>query len=209
MQKQHSASGIDRDLRTANDGSVQHSARLQAVLDTIHSGVALFNSSGDQVYVNEAQSRIFESERPGATVLTWEKISKSFRVQTYPDHRDLASDEWPVSRVLAGETLAGNLYCVKQLETDAERILIISGSPVYDEDDRLELAVMGLNDITELIQTDAALAEARDGAEQQRAQLQAILDNVYDGISVFDHEGKHIYRNDESARIYGFNTAFS
>jgi len=141
-----------RILQEAKDQAEREQAKWLTILDHVSSGVAVFDASGNQIYANNKHLKIYEFDEGEEKQLSREYIARHFVVQTYPALRVLQYNEWPSPRVLKGEYLDGETYHVKRLDKEYERILMLSGVPIFNAQGAVELAVLVSNDITQQVE---------------------------------------------------------
>ena len=198
------ASGGGRREWSLLDSVIQH-ARSQVILDHISNGVVVFDSRARQVYMNDMTAQIYGFERAEIAQLNLHDLAKVFFLESYPKGERLAQEQWPSVRVLSGESLDGLVCRLKHVGRDRERIISVSGTPVFDAAGQVEYAIMVTQDISERIHAEVALREAKEDAEQQKAQWKAILDHISNGVAVYGSSADLIYMNDAEANIFGFD----
>ncbi len=90
----------------------------------------------------------------------------------------LTTDQWPIGRVLRGETFSSLDVAVRR--TDGERSWIGSygGTPVYDSQGRVILAILSVRDFTDRHRAEAELKAARVAAEAANVAKSQFLANM-------------------------------
>jgi signal transduction histidine kinase/ActR/RegA family two-component response regulator len=97
----------------------------------------------------------------------------------------LEISQWPISRVLQGETLVNVELRARRTDTAQEWFFSISGAPIYDERDELILGVVVTRDITEqrrmqeareaLLKSEQTLREEAEQSNQLKDEFLAVL----------------------------------
>jgi PAS domain S-box-containing protein len=184
-------------------------AQLEAVINAMADGVVVFDMAGNVVHLNEAEARIC-----GFANAAEMKRDLPFFVDLYElfsgDGRPLAVEEWPVSRVLRGETLDGCQLRARRRDIGREWHIHFSGAPVRDEAGRQVLAILITRDITAQTHAEQALRESEARAHQaavraeaERRLFDAVLEAAPAGIIVADASGRLVRMNPANARLWG------
>ena len=163
-------------------------AQLQAVLNAMADGVVVFDMAGNVVLLNEAEARI-----NGFATAAEMKRDLAFFAEIYElsldDGRPLPVEQWPVSRVLRGETLSHWRLRARRRDTGQEWHIDFSGAPVRDEAGRQVLAIVITRDVTSQVHAEKALQ-----ASQRR--YRTLFESIDEGFSllqmIFDEHGKPI-----------------
>jgi PAS domain S-box-containing protein len=137
----------------------ERTAQLEATFQAMRDGVMAFNMDGDPVLVNQAQAEI-----NGFDSVDEMKRNLSYFAEVYeiasPDGTLVPVDQWPVSRVLRGETLYDWELRGRRRDTGREWFFSFSGTPVQDATGKQVLALIITRDITERKQIEEALRES-------------------------------------------------
>ena len=166
----------EEELRKTKEMAEQQQAQLEAILGHISNGVAVFDTTGKQIYANEAQLKIFDIEDIDEETIDWKFIADHFSVRTHPDGKDLNSDEWPAPRVLADNKVNGELFQICRKDTDFERVVMMSGTPVHNAQGEVTFAVIASIDITERIEREKQDKILQKNMEQtQRLESLGVL----------------------------------
>lgn len=152
-------------------------AQLEASFQAISDGVMLFDFSGKVILVNEAEAKICGYPTKEAMIKNLDYFSSVFEL------RDLAGNivsvpDWPVSRVLRGESVQGVELAGKRRDTGQSWFFSFSGEPVRDSAGHLILAVLITRDITKQKQAEAQLIKAKEQAEIANSTKSAFLANM-------------------------------
>lgn len=154
MRKKNSNAGSEtrRALLEAQAQVRLQGSQLQAILDNVYDGISVFDRSGAHVYRNDESARIYGFEDADAAARAErqdrDRLVNALAVASFPDGRSLSPEEWPPSRVLAGQRIKNELYTIKRRDLGLEKIVDISGAPIRDADDKVVFAVLATHDIT-------------------------------------------------------------
>jgi PAS domain S-box-containing protein len=189
-------------------------ARLEAVLRQMPSGVIIAEApSGRLVLGNKQVERIWRHPfRPAAT------IEEYPRYQIFhPDGRPYQLEERPLARsIRMGEV-------VKDEEIGFQRgdgttgTMQLSSAPIRDRDGRIVAGVAIFDDITERKRAEEEeqrlneeleqrVKERTAQLEQERATLDAILNNLAEGVLAADSRNRVVFANPAARSMLGFGT---
>ena len=152
----------DRHDREREDFAAQ-GAQLAATIDALSDGLVLFDARGHLQRMNAAARTLLglATSPDGYTLAP--RSSSRFDVR---DERGAALDstQWPIARIMAGETLAGaNAQDIVLRTLDGtSRQVSVSGAPVRDERGTVTGAVCIVHDVTEHRRLERRTREALD-----------------------------------------------
>jgi PAS domain S-box-containing protein len=142
-------------------------AQLDAVFEAMGDGVVVFDTSGNAVLVNEAEARI-----NGFASADEMKRNMAYFAEVYElsdlDGRALPVEEWPVSRVLRGESVVDRELKARRRDNGREWIFSFSGGPVREAGGGQVLAVVVTRDITERKRLEQVRRDAFELETQNR-----------------------------------------
>ena len=150
--------------------AVRNRAQLEATFQSMSDGVVVFDMEGRVVFVNEAEARICGYPSAEDMKRDLQYFAQAFEL-THPDRQPLPVEQWPVSRVLRGETLLEWELRGWRKDTGQEWFFSHSGAPVRDEHGKQVLALTITRDITESKKAEERL---RDSELQFRTLADAI-----------------------------------
>jgi PAS domain S-box-containing protein len=158
-------------------------AQLEAVFQAVQDGVAVANTSGEFILANDAQARINGSASAPEMLRDLSHFAEVYELRR-PDGSLLPVDEWPVSRVLRGESITDWELRGRRKDTGRECFFSFSGEPVRDNQGRQILATVVTRDITarKLDQERSAIV----------GRLYAVLSQVNEGI-VRTHDEQSLF----------------
>jgi PAS domain S-box-containing protein len=161
-------------------------ARLQAIVDTIPVGLFVAESDGRVVLTNDEAIRVWAGAVPLERIEDYQEY-----VAYWPGTgKRLGAEEWPATRALVDgiET--------RELVIDIERFdgtrgtLVVSAAPIRDAEQRTTGAVVVMQDITELRDTQKRLEEADRRKDHFLAVLSHELRNplapIRNGLYILD-----------------------
>ena len=163
-------------------------APLEAVFNAMADGVVVFDMAGNVVLLNEAEARI-----NGFASVAEMKRDLPFFASIYElsseDGGLLPVEEWPVSRVLRGETLRHCQLRARRRDTGQEWHIHFSGAPVRDEAGRQVLAIVITRDVTHHVRAEKALRASQ-------ARYRTLFESIDDGFCLiqmlFDAHGQPV-----------------
>ncbi|MDX2079690.1 MAG: PAS domain-containing protein [Terrimicrobiaceae bacterium] len=153
-------------------------AQTEAVYEAMDEGVAVFDSSGRQIWHNRAQARHFGFAETDDLSGDLAEFSRRFELWTL-DGTPLPVEEWPAARVLRGETLADLELRVRRSDIGKTWIVTFSGKPVADASGGPPLAVIISRNVTERHATRAALARSEE-------RYRTLFNSIEDGFCIVE-----------------------
>jgi PAS domain S-box-containing protein len=165
----------------------QNEAQLQTILNNLTEGLVVANLETDLFYWNPAAVAMhgFAEAEEGRRYLR--NFSENFELSTIPEG-NLPLAEWPMARILNGETLHGLEVRVRRLDRDWQRIFSYSGTLARDRQGKPLLAVMVISDVTERKMFEEALVRAKQEWERT-------FDAVPDLIAILDNKHRMVRAN--------------
>ncbi|HLO62123.1 MAG TPA: EAL domain-containing protein, partial [Azonexus sp.] len=154
--------GINVDIteqRRVLDELEQNKARLQGILNSLQEGVVVSDREGRVIDANPAALDLLhyrsveEIRRPVA------EFAAAFELYDL-GNRLLAVDEWPLCRVLRGESFTDEELLVRRKDDGDALVVSYNGTPIRDTDGKVILGVLSLVDINERKRAERALLES-------------------------------------------------
>jgi len=143
---------IQRALRKSEE-------QLRAVIENLTEGLIIAGADGKLLHWNRVGVEMF-GLKPNEFSVDLAEFGSIFQT-TDLKGIPLDANEWPLSRVLAGERLRECEVIVKRLDIPWQRTVSCSGSLVKDADGD-SLAFLSITDVTERNQTQQALRESEE-----------------------------------------------
>jgi PAS domain S-box-containing protein len=135
--------------------------KLSSVLEHMSEGVMLLDAKGDASYQNPASLRIrgMAPSTPGFVENQESPISwKGWDEQGRP----LEVDEWPIGRVARGERVQNQVLRARRSDTNHEFFAIYNGAPIYDDNGKIVLGFVTIQDISERRQAERHVRESEE-----------------------------------------------
>jgi PAS domain S-box-containing protein len=164
-------------IKKAQKMAEQQRAQLEAVFQAMADGVVVFDMAGNVMLVNEAEARLWGYTRAEEMKRDLAGLAEVFELIDL-DGRRLPVEQWPVSRVLRGESVVNRELGARRRDTHGKWFLSFSGEPVRDSQGQPILAVVIKRDITERKKAEDALRSALAEAEEARNDLEGFSYSV-------------------------------
>lgn len=175
--------------------------QLEATLHAIQDGVAVLDTSGQVVLLNDSLLRLLgsESHYEGRRALESFGTLGEFRT---PDGALVPFKQWPAARVLKGESLHDLEFLARRIDTGREWYVSISGAPVFDKSGNQVLAVVVARDISEAKRAAEALAASE---KRYRTMVMTCPIGLVIGGVAGANKGTLRLVNDAYLRIVGYS----
>jgi PAS domain S-box-containing protein len=147
-------------LRLTLDAATVKEAQLEAVFQAMKDGVAVFDMSGRAVLVNEAEARINGFKNAAEMKKSMAYFAEVYEISDL-QRRPIPLEQWPVSRVLRGESVVDWELRGRRRDTGQEWFFSFSGEPVRDASGTQVLAVVITRDITGQRRTEEQFRQAQ------------------------------------------------
>ena len=162
------------ELRAAERRASQERAFLSAVLEAIEDGVVACGADGKLTLFNRA-TRSFHGL---AQEIAPEQSGAGNDLYHEDGRTPLLKSEIPLFRALAGESVK-DLRMVIAPKSQASRMVLTSGRPLYDEEGRKLGAVISMHDVTAVREAELAReAAVREQGRREEAEAAAELINA-------------------------------
>jgi len=181
--------------KAAEQALRESEARLQAILENVSEGVIAADLDANLVHWNPAAIRMHGFATLEECRRRLPEFADIFELATL-DGTVLPVDEWPLSRILRGETLRDLEIRIRRRHGDWERVFRYGGSLVRDASGQPMMAVVTVSDITERKRAQEALRESRE--DLNRAQAVA-----HTGSWRLDVRRDELVWSDENHRMFG------
>jgi PAS domain S-box-containing protein len=131
--------------------------QLEATFQALQDAVTVFDMSGKLVRHNGAALALTGSEPELARRADVDTFNEQYEFRS-PEGEVLQREEWPVSRVLRGESLRDLELLCRHKASGCQWYFSFSGAPVLNDSGVQELAVVITRDISEMKRAERALA---------------------------------------------------
>ncbi len=173
-------------------------ARDEAILESMTEGLVIFDLMGNVLNMNAAALRMHGFEQVKQARKHMNEYLENFQL-LYPDNRPMPLEEWPVSRVLNGETFTNFEAKLHRVDTGSKMICNYGGTPVKNKDGNVILGILTLSDITRRKAMENELREAHDDLELRVKSRTAQLEKANEKLEI---EIKDRTRAEEKLKIY-------
>lgn len=152
--------------------------RDEAILSSLKEGLVITGPDGTFQHMNPAALKMhgFDSLNN-----MWKNIDNYMEMFELYDEKDNKIDFalWPISKVIKGEKVYNFITKLYRKDTREKTIISYNGVRVYDHSGNYINMVFSLHDITELYHRTTE-------AEEGKKTLEAIMENVPEGITIAD-----------------------
>jgi PAS domain S-box-containing protein len=184
----------------ATEAAAQAEARrreLDALLDAAPVGIVYVDAGGGLVIAN-AMNRAIWGEHPMSAAVTEYADWKGWWADGSARHgRRILAQEWPLARVLNGESLATDTVEIEPFGLPGvRRTVLVRAAAIHDDDGRLAGAVVANMDVTEAVSSQKALRDSE-------AKFRTIADAVPQMVWSTDPGGDNNYANRRWAEFAG------
>jgi len=176
-------------LEIRNQKLEEKNTQLLSIIEDLSEGVMIANSNGDFIMVNAEAKRLVYQSDIGINIADSLKNTKVFDMFG----NQIPSKDFPSVRALRGKKSKNVkiFVCNPNKEYYAE----ISSVPIYNANGDLTMIISCFHDITETINQSRKI-------EEQKKELEAIIENIADSIAIFDKDGKYILINKTSRELF-------
>jgi PAS domain S-box-containing protein len=135
--------------------------KLSSVLAHMSEGVMLIDAKGNAFYQNPASLRIHGYEPDATGFIQNQDLPINWKGWD-EQGRQLDLEEWPLSRVTRGEHVHNQVLRARRCETNHEFFASYNGSPIYDDNGKVALSFITIQDITERRQAEREVRESEE-----------------------------------------------
>ena len=175
---------------------------LETVIEAMADGVAVYDSAGRIRRVNTAGRQVFgfDALPPEYATLPMDKRTRMLKLM---DERGkaLTGADWPITRLLRGETLRGAtaLDLMRRLPDGSELYINLSGAPLRDAEGRVMGAVALARDVTDRRRLERRLHETLDALLAMAETL--VWPELAEGAEETAREGQPAQEYDVARRL--------
>ncbi|GFZ33747.1 hypothetical protein CSC2_42730 [Clostridium zeae] len=153
---------------------------LEAIIECVDDVVTVVDKDGRYIRRSTKEGSKFANDNQ-----VFSHISSNTKFYDF-DGNLIPVEQLCTSRLLRGEKIKN--YKSMTTIDDKEIYISVSAMPIFDESGHFEMGVMVTHDITELMQSYVKI-------EKQKKELEVIIENMRDGLTVLDKNGNVIKIN--------------
>ena len=199
------AQARERALRDEAAGLRRQVARLERdaaisriVFDAIHQPVVAVDPRGRILRVNVAARSVV-----GNAPARHDAVFGGYGMFRMDGSTPFPPEELPLARALRGESTTDVEMRVRRPGQTAANVYVsVSGRPLRDGGGDLIGAVVVINNVTRIKETEQRLRAAIDDLGRERRLMEAVLDAMHEGVLAIDLDGRPLLLN-RSARSLG------
>ena len=173
------ASIIER--KRAEEENERHLEQLRTVLEHLTEGLVISDLEGNLYHWNQAAIEMHGFKSLDECRRCLPEFADTFELSA-SDGQILPVEQWPLARILRGETLSNWEIHIRRPGNDWKRVWLYGGSLALDNMGNPLLAVVSVTDITERKQAEEALREAKDKLEVRVKERTAELRDAVDAL---------------------------
>ena len=167
----------------------QQNIQLINIIENLSEGLIVADSKGKFIMVNsEAKKLIYQCDNV-IDIGDTHKRSRAFDLKG----NEIPFENFPQIRALRGERVKNVKISIRH--PNQEYFLEASAIPIYNKIGDLTMVVSCFHDITETIKQSSKI-------EEQKNELEAIIENIADGICIFDNKGQYISFNKSEREMF-------
>ena len=167
----------------------QHNTQLVSIIENLSEGVMFANSKGEFIMVNSEAKRLVYQSDIGVTLGDAYKNTKAFDMKG----NEIPFENFPSVRALRGERVKNVKMFVRH--PNKEYFAEISSIPIYNANGELTMVISCFHDITQAIKQSRKI-------EEQKKELEAIIENISDSIAIFDNKERYTLINKTSREMF-------
>jgi PAS domain S-box-containing protein len=189
--------------RTAENALRESEARMRTVFENLAEGVALADLDGQSLQFNRAAIDMLELSGSGDDL--WNRGEHVDKLELISlDGRPLPKDQWPLPRILRGETLRDIEVKRRRVGDTREKIFSYGGTLVRGPDGQPLMAFITMRDITERKRAEQEILDLNNSLERRVAKRTRQLEEANRAKSDFLANMSHELRTPLNS-IIGFS----
>jgi len=167
--------------RRTREALRQSEAQLRTTLESLTEGVVISDLDGGILYWNRACLEMHGYADQEELLRRLPEFNDTFELATMKGE-PLPLEQWPLSRILRGETVRDCPLRLRRLNDGMERIFLYGGTIARDTEGKPVVAFVSVKDITERRRMEEELRRARDELEvrvqERTVELQSYMQRL-------------------------------
>ncbi len=174
---------------------------MEAVYEQMSDGVFVADVNGRILLSNSSAKRIFGVDHTGSTIDDW---CKGFQMFSLDKSAPVPAVEFPLARAIRGEVVDDmELFVEKEKNMDGVFVQISAWPLQSDNGGRIYGGVSVVHDVTGRRETELELRRLVGDLRKQTQLMEAVLENMNEGVVVADSEGRILLSNGRTRQIVG------
>ncbi len=174
----------------------QSEERLKLIIDNLAEGLIVVSADGQTMHWNKTALELHGYSRAEGRLSLVDEIAKDYEFLT-PDGQIIAPEEWPVPRLLRGESLRNFEATLCNVRDRWTKELSFGGTLVRDDEGKPMMALLTIRDITSWRKSE----RARQSAERR---LQLAIDIAHLGFWEWSLADGSVYLSPQWKRLLGY-----
>jgi PAS domain S-box-containing protein len=161
--------------------------QLEAVINSMTEGLVIADPNGNILAFNPAALALHGYDSVEQVQRHLHEFSATIEVHDLQGNF-VPIEQWPISRALRGETFSNCEIHVRRRDTGKHWIGSYNGTPVWDKQGQVMLAIVTLRDVTEQRQAQAELTRSLAAEKTARADAEVANRIKDEFLAVLSHE---------------------
>ena len=167
----------------------EHNMQLMSIIENLSEGIIISDDKSKIIMKNQESRRLIYKSDNAITVVDCHKNTKIFDM----DGNKILPENFPEARAVKGEKVKNNRMLLSHPNKDY--FVEISSTPIYNMNRDLTMVVTCFHDITKIIVQSRKI-------EEQKKELESIIENIAAGISIFNSKGQYIVFNKSEREMF-------
>jgi PAS domain S-box-containing protein len=189
----------EEELRASRAAAERNFSQLRAIVTSLADGVIVSDPQGNLLDWNPAALRMHGFENVDEVKRNVSKFTETFEL-SLPGGPPLPFTEWPLPKLMRGETVENYELLVRQTDIGRERIISYNGARVAGADGQPDLLVLLLHDVTER-------RRAEDELRASELRFRILVDHAADSILLYDDNAILVDVNEQACDSLGYSRA--
>src|ERR1043165_1631425 len=161
-------------------------AQLQTIVENLDEGIIVSDLNGNLLHWNPAALKVHGYSGKDQDRRRFPDLADTFELSTL-DETTITVDEWPLARILRGESINDLELCVHRVGTNWRRIFSYGGTLVHDAKGAPFMAIVTIDDITERKHSEQEISELNAELEERVAARTSELQAANKELEAFSY----------------------